>query len=119
MQLDPLMLQLLMWDLVIFLSVIGYLFGFYLLYKYRLHSPEYELGKALIREQAITQSKIIMGRINRILTAVYPEILHAKGEISEEEKAKIKIPEAEKLSLAEIDEILTEARQLGILKKEE
>ena len=117
MQLDPLMLQVLMWDIVILISVGGYLVGFYLLYKFRMHSPEYSLGRAILREQAMTQSKIIMGRINRILQRVYPEVKYARGEITAEEKEKIKVPDAAQLGLEEVDRILAEADRLGILDK--
>jgi len=114
MQIDPFFWQVLQIDLIVASTVAVYLIGFYVLYKYRTHSPEYELGRAIVREQALMQSQIINKRVNYILSRVYPEILVKRGEITPEEKEKVKVPKAEELKPEAIERILREAEEYGI-----
>jgi len=111
-QLDPIWWTWLQWNLAIISTIVIQLVIFYVLYKYRMRSPEYEYGKALIQKQALEQSQIIKAQIRKFMETLFPELAVRRGEVLPEEKEKAPIPVIE--TVEQFNEIVEEARRLGI-----
>jgi len=111
-QFDPIWWAWLQWNLAIISTILIQLGIFYALYKYRMRSPEYEYGKALLQKQALEQSQIIKARIRKFMETLYPELAVRRGEVLPEEKEKVTVPVIE--SIEQFNEIVEEARRLGI-----
>jgi len=111
-QLDPIWWTWLQWNLAIISTIVIQLVIFYVLYKYRMRSPEYEYGKALIQKQALEQSQIIKAQIRKFMETLFPELAVRRGEVLPEEKEKVTIPVIE--TVEQFNEIVEEARRLGI-----